>query len=259
MEFDFAGEMCLKVDTMLESLKKVLFGAGLLTPTIHSIATALLSDKIPTEWTSTNGGGVGWLGPETSPQVWLRELVRKRIALNKWVTAVNKGQLLVPGSVANAGGASGLVLGDLFNPSTFINALRQQTARLLNKPIDQMVLVSSWSSDLKGKASKIDDRVSCSLANLFLQGASFHRVLQESRPEANEISQAPVVTIGFIDKTDAQSYSNNEDVVPIPVYLTPTREDFLMALDMPIPSDVGTHDPTQKWILAGVALFLSEE
>lgn len=277
MEYEFAGEMCLMIDSMLEALRKVLFGAGLLTPVIHSIATALLSDRVPAEWTTKppKGGPAGWqTGPETSPQGWLRELIRKRVALQKWVNAVNKGVLLDAGAVTGANGAhSGLVLGDLFNPSTFINALRQQTTRILKVPIDQLKLVCYWGASETGKESGgrgksssvpksltyIDSPLTCILSGLLLQGAGFHQNLQESRPDANELSGAPNVTIGFVDKTDHTPIYTSETAVGVPVYLTPTREEFLMELQMPIQPGGNTDDSAHKWVMAGVALFLTEE
>lgn len=248
---------------------------------IHSIATALLSDRVPSEWTTNppKGGPAGWqTGPETSPQGWLRELIRKRIALQKWVNAVNKGVLLDAGAVSSGTGGSsgGLVLGDLFNPSTFINALRQQTTRLLKVPIDQLKLVCYWGAGEggggkegggRGKAAAmpksltyIDSPLTCILSSLLLQGASFHQQLQESRPDASELCGAPNVTIGFVDKSDHTPIYAAGTAVSIPVYLTPTREEFLMELQMPIqPGAGGQRDDAHKWVMAGVALFLTEE
>ena len=254
----------------------MLFGAGLLTPAIHSIATALLSDKVPVEWTSNpaKGGPSGWTtGPESSPQGWLREIVRKRIALQKWVNAVNKNILLDSGSTSGANGNnSGLILGDLFNPSTFINALRQQTARLLKLPIDQLKLACYWGasetskeSGSRGKTTMmpkqlqyIDSPLTCILSNLLLQGASFMNYLQESSSSANELCFAPNVTIGFVDKNDHKNIYTEENSVSVPVYLTPTREEFLMELQVPISPNSGAGG-ANKWVLSGVALFLTEE
>ena len=112
MESTMSGTLCNLVDGALAALKKVLFGSGLLSH-IQSMAIALLNGKVPPEWTKSWGGG-----PE-KPQAWIRELVRKRLALAKWSAASAKGSL-----------ENGVVLEDL-NPATFVNALRQQTARKL--------------------------------------------------------------------------------------------------------------------------------
>jgi dynein heavy chain 2 len=59
------------------------------------------------------------LGPE-DPLAWLRALVSKALALGEWQARVGTGVLL----------KSPLALTELFRPETFLNALRQQTARL---------------------------------------------------------------------------------------------------------------------------------
>jgi len=236
MENDFAGMLCNLVDGTLASLKKVLFGSGLLTPAIQSIAISLLSGQVPQTWTAK------WDGGPEKPQVWLRELVRKRLCLLKWSAACAKESLLT----------SPLALGDLFNPATFINALRQQTARRLGAAIDRMKLICAWESDAKAVTSVCP--LACVLSGLLLQGASFHGgILQETNPEASELNMAPSVTIGFV-KQDVEEPYKEHKCIPIPTYFSTTREDYLVELQMPCtPNEQG------KWTLAGVALFLTEE
>jgi len=220
---------------------KVLFGSGLLTPAIQHAATALLSGSVPADWRRS------WdVGPE-KPQSWLRDLVSKRISLAKWKAALAKGgssNLL----------SSPLVLGDLFNPATFINALRQQTARQLGTAIDLVKMICSWDKD---GARRIGGTggcpLPCTLSNLYLQGATFQSsALHESAPEAAEIGLTPPVCIGFVPITKDDTYRADE-AVSVPIYLSPTREDFLMELQMPIKGN----DQQNHWILTGIALFLS--
>lgn len=234
MENDMAGDMCTSIDGMVNALKKVLFGSGLLTPAIQQIAASLLAGRVPSEWNSR------WEGPE-KPQSWLRELVRKRMSLSKWRSASSRGGLL----------NEPVTLGDLFNPATFINALRQQTARALNVAIDKVKMVCSWDTK---KNTMGNCPLLCTLSSLLLQGASFEKgMLRESASDASELTPAPNVTIGFVEKSTADEVSMRS-VIPIPVYFTPTREEFLMELDMP-----SAGDDDAKWVLAGVALFLNED
>lgn len=204
---------------------------------IAQAATALLGGSVPHEWTRR------WdVGPE-KPLAWLRELVRKRIALGKWKSSSQRGSLL----------AEPLVLGDLFNPATFVNALRQQTARTLGTAIDRVKMICSWEKDTRSMKSACP--LPCTISNLLLQGASFHGgALQESAPDANELTPAPNVCIGFVPKESPDTYSSGE-AIGIPVFLSTTREDFLMEVQMPTDSK-GDHG---KWILAGVGLFLIDD
>ena len=217
----------------------MLFGSGLLTPAIQSAATSLLNGAIPADWLKM------WESGPEKPQAWLRELVRRRLSLLKWKMALSKGG---SGNLLS----TPLSLSDLFHPATFINALRQQTARKLNVAIDQVKLNCSWGDSRRVKQ---DCPLPCTLSNLLLQGASFNGgTLQESSPEASELVPVPEVTIGFVTFKAPDSY-NPESAVAVPVYLTPTREEFLMELQLPMPHS-GEQD---RWILTGLALFLSED
>ena len=231
MECDLAGEICNMVDSTLVALKKVLFGSGLLTPAIQLAATSLLSDSLPREWLNK------WEGPD-KPQAWLNEIVRKRLSLNKLKAL--KNQLL----------NEKLLLSDFFHPGTFINALRQQTSRKLGVAIDVVTMVSSWGNSNSPELR--DCPLPCPIAGLLLQGASFKGgELQELAPDANEISPAPVVNIGFIIRKDENSRNNLLDV---PLYHSPSREDFIVSLQMPLSSS----SDSSKFILSGIGLFLCE-
>lgn len=67
---------------------------------------------------------MSWLekcdGPE-DPLSYLRGLVNRAIAIQTWVEKADQGRLLT----------ETLDLSELFHPDTFLNALRQQTARLV--------------------------------------------------------------------------------------------------------------------------------
>ena len=69
--------------------------------------------QVPSSWCSV------WEGPD-DPVVYLRSLVAKALALGSWEEKGTAGTLLQ---------SSSLDLSELFHPDTFLNALRQQTAR----------------------------------------------------------------------------------------------------------------------------------
>jgi len=250
MEHELAGEICTAVDAALTALKKVLHGTGLLTPAIQTAAQALLAGTVPNDWI-----GLWDSGPE-KPQVWLRELVRKRLALSgKWRSTMAKGG-------SNALLSQPLPLADLFHPATFLNALRQHTARALkNTAIDQVALACAW--DQEGREAR-RLREMCPLvavlSGLRLQGAAFHFALQEAQSEAAELLTAPEVMVGFVPLGQEQLYESKASV-GVPLYLSTSRELLLAELTMPLASDRNAKDPftEDRAILAGVALFLSED
>lgn len=219
-----------------------MFGSGLLTPAIQNAAASLLAGVTPSEWS------VKWEGPE-KPQAWLSELVRKRLALIKWQSSSSKGSLLdEPRS-----------LGDLFNPATFVNALRQQTARHLQTAIDRVKLVCLWDSkrgdSFQNFSRKYNCPLNCQLTGLLLQGSTFSNgALQDSPSDGSELTVTSDVKIAFIAKDSDDDPYKSQDTISIPVYFTPSREEFLMELKMPVNNSIDSG----KWILAGVSLFLNE-
>lgn len=70
--------------------------------------------KVPDVWSSL------WEGPR-DPVHYLRSLVAKTLALGSWVERAHARTLLSGGAID---------LSELFHPDTFLNAMRQQTARL---------------------------------------------------------------------------------------------------------------------------------
>ena len=173
MEDDAAWRTVRAVDAELGMLKKVLYGSGLLTPAIQATASALLAAEVPRQWEAR------WEGPE-NPSVWLRELLRRKRALVGWRARALRGSLL----------DDELDLSELFSPGTFLNALRQQTARTLRCSMDALKLVSSWSSKgLKGAA------LSIRVGQLLIQGAAFDgKVLREAEANATELEKLQVRT-----------------------------------------------------------------
>jgi dynein heavy chain 2 len=87
-------------------------------------------------------------------------------------------------------------LSDLFRPDTFLNALRQQTARETKQPMDTLVLNTSWSGEVKhGK------NVSIKISGLQLEGCSFDGGrLGESAPDSPSITAFPPCSIAWIPR-----------------------------------------------------------
>lgn len=87
-------------------------------------------------------------------------------------------------------------LSDLFRPDTFLNALRQQTARESKQPMDTLVLSTSWSGEVKhGKTSSIK------IGGLQLEGCSFDGGrLTESAPDSPSVTAFPSCYIAWIPR-----------------------------------------------------------
>jgi dynein heavy chain 2, cytosolic len=85
-------------------------------------------------------------------------------------------------------------LSELFRADTFLNALRQQTARESKQPMDTLVLMTSWSGEIKHAKN-----VSIKISGLQLEGCAFDgRHLSESAPDAPSVNTFPTCTIAWL-------------------------------------------------------------
>ena len=100
---------CGQVNAALDAVGRVLRGQDLLTVPVRNVATALAAGTVPEPWSDK------WEGPE-SPPIWLQAVVKKKVAIDAWLDSVERGQTL----------ALPVYPSNMFNPSVFLNALRQQ-------------------------------------------------------------------------------------------------------------------------------------
>ncbi|XP_057314672.1 cytoplasmic dynein 2 heavy chain 1-like isoform X2 [Hydractinia symbiolongicarpus] len=218
------------VHATLSSLAKVIKGTQLVTPTVQKMAVSLMHHETPQCWSKM------WeAGPE-DPVLWLKGAMQKTLALASWLEKTNSKTLL----------SDKLDLAELFHPDTFLNALRQQTARTTSTPMDQLKIVSTWkATSLSKNAVKI--------GGLQLEGCTFDgNNLAENERNSPSVSSVPPCTVAWIPKNQADPHSPDECIV-LPVYCTITREKIVAQLSVPCGGD------QQKWIKSGAALFLKNE
>jgi len=127
MEAATAKEVLQAVHESISTITRILQGAEMLTAKSQKEATELLKGAVPGSWSSR------WEGPE-APNAWISLVNKKAAALLTWAQRVSQQELL------NAP----IDLSDLFHPETFLNALRQRSARGLGIAIDELKLVSSF-------------------------------------------------------------------------------------------------------------------
>ncbi|TYZ58493.1 hypothetical protein PybrP1_004198 [[Pythium] brassicae (nom. inval.)] len=234
LENEFARDLVQQVNSALVGLKKVLFGTGLLTPAIQTVAAALLKGAVPSEWSAR------WEGSE-SVATWMRSLAVRRRALSEWQAAAASGKLL----------SRGLDMSELLHPGTFLNALRQQSARELRCSMDGMQLLSCWEKDKLALAehAKLEW---FEITRLLLQGASFEGgTLVEAASDAHELAAAPSCFVAYARDGAPELYAK-ENCLKVPLYYSTNRERVLAEIAVPISGDHA------RWVLAGVALFLGE-
>uniref|UniRef100_A0A8C5IBC2 Cytoplasmic dynein 2 heavy chain 1 n=1 Tax=Junco hyemalis TaxID=40217 RepID=A0A8C5IBC2_JUNHY len=138
------------VHQSLASLSKVIRGTSLLSSEVQKLASALLNQKCPATWQSK------WEGPE-DPLQYLRSLVARALAIQNWVEKAEKQKLL----------SDTLDLSELFHPDTFLNALRQETARVMRCSVDSLKFTASW----KGRIQ--EGKLQVKISGLQLEGCRF--------------------------------------------------------------------------------------
>jgi len=109
------------------------------------------------------------------------------------------------------------------HPETFLNALRQRSARIFKVAINELKLVSSF--DL----SKLDKQGAIALEGLWLQGCSFDKTqLVDIKGQTNEIIMLPVCAISWISQSSQDPSAGS--TVEVPVYYSLDREKLLCTL-----------------------------
>ncbi|KAL5966855.1 Cytoplasmic dynein 2 heavy chain 1 [Taenia solium] len=154
-----ALDLIAKIHNNLGSLAKFLRGTQVLSQELYEIVCSLLRSETPAAWL------VMWsTGPEDCSS-FIRSTIAKTQALQTWLPRSESSLQLFSSEVAYN-------LADLFNPSIFLNALRQQTARQLQLAIDQLKLVSKWPS-LHRRLESYPGNEVLAISNLQLEGALF--------------------------------------------------------------------------------------
>mmetsp|Transcript_33539 Transcript_33539/g.74227 ORF Transcript_33539/g.74227 Transcript_33539/m.74227 type:complete len:2007 (+) Transcript_33539:3-6023(+) len=214
----------------LGGIMRVLRGQETLSSTVQALGTALLADRIPSSWDQL------WEGPE-SPSDYCRAAVSRAAAIEQWWSKCSSGSLLTSGA---------LDLSNLFHPGTFLNALRQQTARQLQVPMDMLKLATTWDP------SRLGGGVTLMIGGLQIQGATFDGArLNAVAQDAATSRSVPAMALAWIPKDSPYPYGSA--AMSVPLYATEDRSRVLTEVQMPVS---GSEEAAQ-WTLAGLALFLA--
>ncbi|XP_008581746.1 PREDICTED: cytoplasmic dynein 2 heavy chain 1-like, partial [Galeopterus variegatus] len=218
------------VHQSLAALSKVIRGTTLLSSEVQKLASALLNQKCPLTWQSK------WEGPE-DPLQYLRGLVARALAIQNWVDKAEKQDLL----------SDTLDLSELFHPDTFLNALRQETARAMGRSVDSLKFVASWKGRLQ------EAKLQIKISGLFLEGCSFDgNRLSENQHDSPSVSSVLPCFMGWIPQDAYGPYSPDE-CISLPIYTSAERDRVVTNIDVPCG---GNQD---QWIQCGAALFLKNQ
>uniref|UniRef100_A0ABM5FWF4 Cytoplasmic dynein 2 heavy chain 1 n=2 Tax=Agamidae TaxID=81953 RepID=A0ABM5FWF4_9SAUR len=224
--------ICLvqSIHQSLAALSKVIRGASLLSSEVQKLASALLNQKCPLTWQSK------WEGPE-DPLQYLRAVVARAHAIQNWVSKAEKQTLL----------SDTLDLSELFHPDTFLNALRQETARVMSCSVDSLKFTASWRGRIK------EAKLQVQISGLQLEGCSFDgNRLSENQHDSPSVSSVLPCYMAWIPQNAYGPYSP-EECISLPVYTSAERDCVVTNIDVPCG---GSQD---RWIQCGAALFLKNQ
>ncbi|CAL1541204.1 unnamed protein product [Lymnaea stagnalis] len=225
-----AIKLVQSVHASLAALSKVIRGTQLLTSDVQMLAAALLNQETPLNWLSK------WDGPE-DPVQYLRGLVTRAAAIQTWVERAESGALL----------RETLDLSDLFRPDTFLNALRQQTAREMKCSMDSLKFACSWRGSIQGA------RTTIKIGGLMIEGCTFDGSrLSENQRDSPTVAAIPPCTVSWIPKDSTDPYGI-EETISLPIYYSSTRDRIVIRLDVPCGGNV------DQWLQTGAALFLKND
>uniref|UniRef100_A0A673TLY6 Dynein cytoplasmic 2 heavy chain 1 n=1 Tax=Suricata suricatta TaxID=37032 RepID=A0A673TLY6_SURSU len=199
---------------------------------LQELRTGLASveAQCPVAWQSR------WEGPE-DPLQYLRGLVTRALAIQNWVERAEKQALL----------SETLDLSELFHPDTFLNALRQETARAMGCSVDSLKFVASWKGRLP------EAKLQIKMGGLLLEGCSFDGSrLSENQHDSPSVSPVPTCCVGWICQGAYGPYSP-EECISLPVYTSAERDRVVTNIDVPCG---GSPD---QWVQCGAALFLKNQ
>nr|BCL66104.1 cytoplasmic dynein 1b heavy chain [Volvox africanus] len=228
------------IDRTLGAIARVLKGTDTLSSGVQVSGSALLSDTVPGTWDAA------WEGPE-APMDYCRAVVAKALAIEgHWQRCQQPGG---GGLLDGSCGAGPLELSSVFHPGTFLNALRQQSARALGCSMDTLKPVTSWDSARLRSAAGMAPVVL--LGGMIMQGATFDgNRLSSVSAEAPAFRAVPPMCLVWLPKDAPYAYSSYMEA---PLYMTSERTKLLARVQLPVSGP----EEQDNWVLAGLAMFLS--
>ncbi|SCP04556.1 dynein heavy chain, putative [Plasmodium ovale] len=247
-------------DTLME-IKLVLDGILNMNNKIQSTIKSLLLHNIPDIWKNYAYPSKKKLMP------WFENFKLRIEFIKEWVLKIRSNYFL-PNSVW---------LSALFNPISFLTAIKQKFSHENKVPIDQLRL--KWKVTNITKVEDLNNKNnSLYIHGLFLQGASWvinskndtflvdkdnlddnisYGNIVESVPK-NTYFPMPLVYVYCVTNEQEEQMNRNAESRSLntPLYVTSDRgSTFVCSIDLNLEVD----DIEDKWILAGVALFLSDD
>ena len=228
LEFYNGVTLLQSIHKALSGLSKVIRGSALLDEKVSKLADSLLRQETPGNWNKM------WDGPE-DPMDYLQVIVQKSNEVQKWKSMTD--QLL----------HQELDLSDLFNPETFLGALRQLTAREYGLPMDELRFANAW-----GRGTVPGASVPIKVGGLMIEGALFDGAkLSPNSHDSPTFTTVPNSTMAWVPSKGHEHHYNDNATIRVPLYYSSERDKVVAFMDLPSGGKKDT------WLQSGTVLFLN--
>jgi len=223
--------------TSLAEIELAFKGELTMTEKMEDLMNSIFLNKVPAGWAKYAFPSTRGLGS------WLDNLRQRLEQLNLWKEQPEKIPLVT-------------FLNRLFNPQSFLTAIKQVYARANEKELNKLVIQTDvlkklyWEQDLP----PIKEGAGAYVFGFQVEGARWDNAvgqLDESLPK-KPFSVMPVVNCRSVEL--APEGKKDTSVYQCPVYKTEQRGNTYV-----FTAQLKTKLPPAKWVLAGVALILDVE
>jgi len=237
-ECDRMNVLLTEIRISLTELQLGLQGALNITDAMENLSNSLFLNRVPGNWEK-----YAYFSKKPLA-MWFADLLERIKQLTTWTEKFD-----LPKSLWISG---------LFNPMSFLTAIMQVTSRTFSYPLDNMVLQTNVTSFAVPDESMPAPKDGAYIHGLFLEGAAWEMgrggaqgqlvdsKLKELHPLLPVVN---VVAVKIEDKVKELQYA-------CPMYVTSMRgPTFVTTANLKMDSE----KDNSKWILAGVALLLSDD
>ncbi|KAJ0395717.1 hypothetical protein P43SY_006365 [Pythium insidiosum] len=257
-----------EIQTSLVELTKGIHGTLNMTEPMEDLMEALSINQVPgrnilhhSSWER-----LAWWSRK-SLGLWFADLLERIQFLQNWTS-----EFRLPYSMWISG---------LFNPTAFLTAIKQTTARRHGLPLDSLTIETHCTTLANAEAAEFHPEMGAFVHGLFLEGGRWEpptRDNEKTSPFSYEVDgvacgghlvdptpkelfpEAPVLyarAVAIDDKWEATGvgyFRRSKDVLDCPVYQTTMRGPTYVFL-----ATLNTVDPKAKWTLAGLALVMQKD
>jgi len=224
--------LTLEIRRSLTELKLGLEGSLNMSDAMDTLLTSLKLGRVPATWAKQAYPSLKGLGG------WFSDMIQRIEQLTAW-----EAKLETPFVLWISG---------LFNPMAYVTAVLQATARSKNLPLDQMEVWTDILQQMDPATYTGYPEDGMYIHGCCMEGArwdSKRSVIADSNPKELHpvlpVINVRAVVYGSVDKTG---------IFECPTFITTLRGGTFTFI-----ATLKTNDPINKWVLAGVAMMMSDD